>query len=77
MVPKEYEQVFGNTVKGKGCLGQGTAQCVDPRISKYEPEQTQEFAEGHTSSNKHGQHPSQEKGTDIRAIVDSFNNYTY
>lgn len=54
MVPKEYEQVFGNTVKGKGCLGQGTALCVDPRISRYEPEQTQEFAEGHTSSNKHG-----------------------
>lgn len=32
MVPKEYEQVFGNTVKGKGCLGQGAALYVDSKF---------------------------------------------
>jgi len=44
MVPKEYEQVFGDG-EGRGCLEQGTAFCVNLSIPISKPQQTQEFGE--------------------------------
>lgn len=44
MVPKEYEQVFGDG-EGRGCLEQGTALCVNLSIPIPKPQQTQEFGE--------------------------------